>query len=52
MYINKILGMISFIIGSILILSLYTTGKESTFAFSFILGPLLIYLGLKSLTYI
>jgi len=52
MYINKILGMVSFIIGSILLFSLYTIGKESTFAFSLILGPLLIYLGLKSLTYI
>lgn len=52
MYINKILGMFSFIIGSILVFTLWHTGKETNFAFGLILGPVLIYLGLKMLTYI
>lgn len=52
MVIIKVLGMLSFIFGGILLFSAYKVDNYTIFAVDFILGPVLIYLGLQMLNYI
>lgn len=51
MLINKIVGMILFMVGSILLFSLYRTGRHDIFLMDLLMGPTFIYIGLKMLNY-
>lgn len=51
MVINKIVGMVMFILGGFLVFSMYYTEEYDIFFLDLFLGPTLIYLSLKMLNY-